>query len=97
MLDFKIGQLINLLETSIEVCTSCMVNKKNHYCVEPKCKKKELICVECDCKDISSDHYMHDYTYVLPLLSKDIYNNFQNLKTKFSSFHKDVQEEINKI
>lgn len=40
---------------------------------------------------------MHDYTYILPLLSKDIFTNFYKLKKKIINFHEDIIEEIKKL
>ncbi len=44
MLDLKMGQLCNLIETAVETCEMCGIRKKNHYCIEPKCLQKELVC-----------------------------------------------------
>jgi hypothetical protein len=46
---------------------------------------------------ISDNHYMHDRTYVLPLLCRDISNNFYKLKRKAIAYHTDIMEEISKM
>ncbi len=89
--------MLAIIERSCEICPKCQMRKRSHYCIEPKCTKKELICPECDTGNISDGHYMHDHTYVLPLLSKDISNNFYKLKRKVTSYYLEIQEEIAKM
>jgi len=61
------------------------------------CKQRELICPECEVGRIDQKHYLHDYSYILPFLSKDILNNYYSLKKKITSFHDDIAGEIRKI
>lgn len=89
--------MMALVERSCETCPKCQLRKKNHYCIEPKCGSKSLICPECEVASIAEGHYLHDHTFVLPLLSKDIYNNFYRLKRKITSYHQDILEEIVKM
>lgn len=56
-----------------------------------------MICPQCDTTKIDQMHYLHDYTYILPLLSRDIFQNFFKLKKKIDSFHQDIKEEIHKM
>ena len=48
-------------------------------------------------KRISASHYLHDYSYVLPFLTKDIFANYYQLKKKIVNFHDDIMTEIKKI
>jgi hypothetical protein len=93
----RMGQLLKIVETSLEVCPHCLIRKRNHYCIEQSCRKRELICPECDVKQINQGHYLHDYSYLLPFLSKDIFTNFYRLKKKIVSFHDDIKAETKKI
>ena len=79
------------------MCPVCGIRKKNHFCIEVGCKRRELICPECETKRISDNHYLHDYSYVLPFLTKDVFTNFYKLKKKIGNFHEDVVGEIKKI
>lgn len=89
--------MMAIVERSCETCARCQLRKKNHYCIESRCGNKSLICPECDVSSISEGHYLHDHTFILPLFSKDIYNNFYRLKRKITSYHQDILEEIVKM
>lgn len=91
------GQLMKIIETSLEICSQCQIRKKNHYCTEQLCKQRELICPECDINKINQKHYLHDYSYVIPFLTKDIFSNYYTLKKKIMNFHEDMINEIKKI
>ena len=89
--DLRVSQLRMAIESNLELCSKCMIRKKNHYCIEPKCCRKKLICRECDTSMIDQPHYMHDNTYILPLFTKEIFSNFYKLKSRVISFHTDVE------
>ena len=65
--------------------------------MEPNCKKHELICFNCSPSRIQSDHYLHEFTYVLPLFCKNIFENFLDIKNNLFNFDNHVQGEIAKI
>lgn len=90
-------ELLNIIESALEVCPQCQVKKKNHYCIDLNCKHRELICPECDVSHIDQKHYLHDYSYIIPFLTKDIFGNFYKLKKKITNFHEDISLEIRKI
>jgi 3-methyladenine DNA glycosylase Tag len=46
---------------------------------------------------IDRKHYLHDFSYIVPFLTKDIFSNFSKIKKKITNFHEDVKAEINKI
>ena len=65
--------------------------------MEPQCSKKQLLCINCDIKAITGQHYLHEFTYVVPLFSENVFHHFYQLKDNFHLFHKCVLEEIDKI
>ena len=93
----KMNEILRITETALETCPECKIRKKNHYCIEQSCKRRELICPECDVNKINQKHYLHDYSYVLPFLTKDIFANYYHLKKKIVNFHGDIIGEIRKI
>ena len=93
----KMNQLLRIIETSLQICPQCKIQKKNHYCIQQSCRNRELICPECDVKKIEQRHYLHDYSYILPFLTKDIFANYYQLKKKIVNFHDDIIGEIKKI
>jgi hypothetical protein len=65
--------------------------------MEPQCKKKKLLCINCDIKSIKGEHYLHDFTYLIPLFSENVFQNFYRLKDNFQIVNNCVLAEIDKI
>lgn len=65
--------------------------------MEPHCLHKTLLCIECDIKSINGKHYLHDFTFIAPLFSTNVFQNFYQLKKNFQIFHDTVSSEISKI
>lgn len=51
--------------------------------MEPCCQNKTLLCINCDIKSINGKHYLHDFTFIAPLFSTSVFQNFYQLKRNF--------------
>jgi hypothetical protein len=51
--------------------------------METSCRNKRLLCIDCDIKSIQGGHYLHDFTYLVPLFSENVFQNFYRLKENF--------------
>lgn len=93
----RLSEVESILQENLPQCSICKLKQKNHYCMEPHCDKKRLLCINCDIKSIKGKHYLHDFTYLIPLFSENVFQNFYSLKDSFQIFHNCVKTEIEKI